>query len=343
MKLKHALTYDDVLLVPKYSTVKSRGDVSLECGFYRDAYDFPVIPANMKTIMGPAMGKAIIDVGGLAILHRFMPFKDQLEMWRELPGEAHQAGMSIGIKESDRENARKMINVGVQVICIDVAHGDSEACVDMTKWLRDAAQGAEEPVMIIAGNVATGEGALRLWNAGANVVKVGIGPGSLCSTRIETGNGVPQLSALMDVYKARKKWVKYNQNNSMRPMGIIADGGIKSAGDCVKALCFADMVMSGNLFAGTDQTPGQQVYVDGKPHKSYAGSSTHKSNHVEGVTVSVPCAGPVGDVIRSLQEGISSGCSYQGVDNLYDLKKNPKFVLVTNAGLKESHPHAQSK
>ena len=152
---------------------------------------------------------------------------------------------------------------------------------------------------------------------------------SLCTTRIETGNGVPQLTALKNVYE-------YAEGN----FKVIADGGIKSSGDIVKALCFSDAVMLGNLLAGTDEAPGNIIKgTDGKTYKEYVGSSTHKSSHVEGVSALVPYKGPVGDVITKLMEGLRSGMSYQGVSNLVDLKKYPEFVTVSNAGLVESRPH----
>jgi IMP dehydrogenase/GMP reductase len=159
---------------------------------------------------------------------------------------------------------------------------------------------------------------------------------SLCSTRIETGNGYPQLSALKNIKE--HPFHSFDKEDLAPPM-IIADGGIRSAGDCVKALCFADLVMIGNLFAGTDEAPGDIITVSGQKFKQYVGSSTHKQRHVEGVVGLVPYKGPVQDVVTHLVEGIRSGCSYQGVHNLQDLKKNPEFVVISNAGLIESHPH----
>lgn len=160
---------------------------------------------------------------------------------------------------------------------------------------------------------------------------------SICTTRVETGNGYPQLSALQNVthgvYRPREEGGK-----TIYPM-FIADGGIKSAGDCVKALCFADLVMIGNLFAGTDESPGEIITVNGQRYKSYAGSSTHKHNHVEGVVALVPYKGSVSSIVQRLVEGIKSGCSYQGVSRIQDLTKDPRFVVISNAGLVESHPH----
>jgi IMP dehydrogenase/GMP reductase len=216
-------------------------------------------------------------------------------------------------------------------------------------------------ILLIAGNVATGSAAKRLWQVGADIVKVGVGPGSLCTTRIETGNGVPQLTALMDVYTAKKDLEKelYNKtakktNNiewlttdqlaqsniiKIRKLMIMADGGIKSAGDIVKALCFADLVMIGNMFAGTEESPGTTIIRDGIAYKEYVGSSTHKTNHIEGVEAIVPYKGKFTDILTKILEGIKSGCSYQGVSSLLELREDPQFIRITNAGLKESNHH----
>lgn len=157
---------------------------------------------------------------------------------------------------------------------------------------------------------------------------------SLCTTRIETGCGVPQLTALEDVYKSSR-----SDYSDVRDYKIIADGGIKNSGDIVKSLCFSDGVMLGSLLSGSDETPGEIIELDGVRMKSYEGSSTHKTNHIEGVKAMVPLKGPVKPIVEKLMEGVRSGCSYQGVDNLLDLKESPEFVEISNAGLVESHPH----
>jgi IMP dehydrogenase/GMP reductase len=158
---------------------------------------------------------------------------------------------------------------------------------------------------------------------------------SLCTTRVETGAGVPQLTAVMDVNEIRASY----QKELGRPLSIIADGGIKNAGDCVKALCFADMVMVGNLFAGTNETPGECLTIDGRLVKQYEGSSTHKTDHVEGVKAFVPTKGPVAGVFKSLHQGIRSGVSYQGATNLTELQDEPQIIRMSASGLRESHPH----
>ena len=335
LKIKEGLTFDDILLVPKYSTVRSRKDIDLSVEFNNGAkFKHPIIPANMKTITGAEMAGKVIDSGGLAILHRFMPAEEQVHIAEDLldfyEDPLHLA-MSVGVKKDDKENLAWFHSVGVRTVCVDVAHGDSISCEEMVAWIKN-----RYPTMfIIAGNVATSWGAKRLWLAGANAVKVGIGPGSLCSTRIETGAGVPQLTALEDVSWMRKDLM----NESTKPLYIIADGGCKSAGDLVKSLCFADMVMTGNLFAGCEETPGHVMMVNGQAVKEYVGSSTHRTNHVEGVAALVHAKGKFEDVLTRLLEGIRSGCSYQGVSKVSDLQEEPDFIRMTGAGLRESHPH----
>jgi IMP dehydrogenase len=353
--IREGLTFDDVLLVPQYSELSSRSLVDLSVKINTFQFKHPIIPANMKTITGKDLAFANSDLGGLSILHRFMPIEEQLEICRDKNIAFHhdRFAVSVGVQSIDRENVSRFVDVGIKIFCIDIAHGDSKLAIEMCQWIRQN----YPDVLIIAGNVATGSAAVRLWRAGADVVKVGIGPGSLCTTRVETGNGVPQLTALMDVAKARSD-MYYNKISIESKLGeisaethdalylnkykhyIIADGGIKSAGDIVKALCFADMVMAGNIFAGCSETPGETVIMNGVSYKNYVGSSTHKANHIEGVAAMVPAKGRFNDILTKLLEGLSSGCSYQGVQNLLELKDNPTFIRITNAGLKESHPHS---
>jgi IMP dehydrogenase len=329
VNIRDGLTYDDVLLEPVYSRVATRRDVDLKMGWALDngidlGFEHPLVPANMDDVAGIDLLRAQLVSGGLAIMHRFQPVGQQVEDFQHLQSEGkNRIAASIGVDWDDFQDAKTMVGAGIGIICVDVAHGDhylAERQVAMLKDLHDA------PI-VIAGNVATKGGAKRLFQAGADIVKVGVGPGSLCTTRIETGCGVPQLTAVMDVTEMRNEFFPFR--------GVIADGGIKNAGDCVKALCFADMVMIGNLFAGTDEAPG----FEGGNYKSYNGSSTHKTNHVEGVRARVKKRGPFDEVLRKLLEGIRSGCSYQGSENLHELKQNPQLVRITSAGLTESYPH----
>lgn len=334
MKIREGLTYDDVLLVPKYSSIQSRSEVDLSVelspGF---KFSHPIIPANMKTVVGVEMIDAISSKGGLAIMHRFLPLSEQISL-AETYKNHNNVGFSIGVKEEGKRSLHALVEAGAKVICLDIAHGDSVMAEEMCDYIHRRFP----QILLIAGNVSTGTGAMRLWRAGAHTVKVGVGPGSLCTTRIETGNGVPQLTALMDVAQARHSLLA-QYGNSLGPLSIIADGGIKNAGDCVKALCFADMVMAGNLFAGTDESPGDFHIINGMKTKSYVGSSTHKGTHKEGVEAFVSGKGSVHEVLQKLFDGITSGCSYQDSKNLNQLKDGAEFVRITNAGIKESGAH----
>lgn len=327
--IKEGLTFDDVLLIPRHSSIRSRSDIKLNVNIGGFRFNTPIIPANMKSVSGEKMLQTMQARGGLGLLHRFMPFGEQLTIMVQPSVLFTHVGVSLGIKEIDMIHLEQFYNIGVRIFCIDVAHGDSDLCIEMTR-----AVAKKKDVLVISGNVATGDGAKRLWEAGADVVKVGVGPGSLCTTRIETGNGVPQLTALMDVAAVRNRIDPTLQNKF-----IIADGGIRNAGDCVKALCFADMVMIGNVLAGTNETPGETINLKGQIYKRYDGSSTHKTNRIEGVTALVPSKGAVEPILIKLEEGIQSGCSYQGSHNLTELKQYVHMVKVSNAGLRESHPH----
>lgn len=342
MEILEGLTFDDVLLVPQYSEIESRSNVDLSVKIDKLEFKHPIVPANMSSVTGVEMVSNIIESKGLGILHRFMPFEEQLNIATDMVDNyGHKNfAVSLGVQGSDVENSQQFYEAGVRIFCIDIAHGDSAHCVHMIKELKQQYSN----ITVIAGNVATGHGARRLWEAGADVVKVGVGPGSLCTTRIETGNGVPQLTALMDVQKVQQELrgrdrARGNRETVKKDYPFIADGGIKNAGDTVKALCFADMVMVGNLFAGCVETPGEIYHFNGVAHKEYRGSSTHKTNHIEGVAAWVPCTGTYKNVLTKLSEGLRSGCSYQGVNSLSELKDSPTFIRITNAGLRESHPH----
>jgi IMP dehydrogenase len=371
-RVRKGYTFDDLLLVPQHSKVVTRSQVDLSVNLGKDIQlGIPIVSANMKNVTGLKMAQAISGMGGLAIIHRFANTNERLDAVRQVSHykQCDNVAFSVGVGGEELNVMHELVRLGAKALCVDVAHGDHENCIEMVREIR----AAYPDVMIIAGNVATAGGAKRLNEAGADVIKVGVGPGSLCTTRVETGNGVPQMSALEEVYNVSFDYgdpkeiaqrlantVSPNANfdhmkaltNTMlhslrdsekRKFKIIADGGIRRAGDIVKALCFADAVMLGSILAGTDEAPGTVVQVDGMPVKAYEGSSTHKTSHVEGVKAYVPLKGPVSPIIQSLLEGVRSGCSYQGVDNLVDLKDNPEFVEISNAGLAESHPHSVTR
>lgn len=336
LNIRDGLTFNDLLLIPKYSDITSRSQVDLKVELNKGfSFSHPLVPANMKTICGLDMAVEIASEGGLALLHRFAPFDEQLK-WIEELHELHSTwnlniGFSVGVNGEEYEKVDVLVKNGARILCVDVAHGHSSQCIRMVKYIAYR----YPDVLLIAGNVATAEGARALWKARADVCKVNIGAGSTCSTRIETGNGVPQLTALSDVWDMKTSYEK----ECGRQLFVMADGGVVNTSDLVKSLCFSNMVMSGYVFAGTDETPGEKLLIDGIEYKSYVGSSTHKTNHVEGVKSIVPAKGPVANVLQKAFEGIRSGCSYQGVKNLDELRIDPQFVRLTNAGWRESGSH----
>jgi IMP dehydrogenase/GMP reductase len=324
--IKEAFSFEDLLLVPQYSDISSRSEVDVSVRIRGFVWDHPIIAANMKSIMSPAMISEIIKSGGLAINHRFQSFEDQVQPFIDYKSEyQNYFGISVGVKDIDLEMSEKFIALGGKIICIDVAHGDSRLCLDMIKKIRRLPKG--DSVLLIAGNAATPGAVKRLSGAGADVIKCGVGGGSICSTRINTGNGTGMMSMLMDIREELRT-------------PIICDGGLTSSGAIVKSLCFADMVMAGSLFAGCKETPSQTVIHNGQEYKVYEGSSTHKTTRVEGVKAVVKPKGTYKETLTKLIDGIQSGCSYQGVSNLIDLKEHPEFRKLTPAAIKESNIHS---
>jgi IMP dehydrogenase len=338
--------YDDVLLVPQYSSIESRVQVSLKTQVGEFSLDLPIISANMDSVTEVAMAKAMSTQGGLGILHRYADVPVVKSWIRELYG--FNYALSVGVKRDDYLAAEIYKSCGVNAICIDIAHGDSKMACDMVSHCESLGFGT-----IIAGNVATASGACRLYDAGANVIKVGVGPGSVCITRTVTGCGVPQLTALMDVNDIfRNRGYEFVG----RPVQIIADGGIRYSGDIVKALAAgADCVMLGSLLAGTAESPGNMVKWQGRTFKEYRGMGSLKAMRKgagdrygqnssgklvpEGVEARVPFKGPLADVVFQLMGGLRSGMGYVGAGTLDDLRAKARFVRITAGGLKESHPH----
>ena len=271
MNVVKGYTFDDVLLIPKHSKIKSRQNVDLQVDLGKNVkLSFPIVSANMKNVTEAKMANALAKLGCLPILHRFFDstakyFSEFRLTSKSIMEYSSNIGISTGVNnlkildiflDFENHEGKNLETLSPAVVCIDVAHGDSKACADMTEYVATKYPSK----LLIAGNVVTRRGAITLHNAGADVIKVGIGPSSICTTRVETGNGYPQLSALANIYD-------YSCYNGKRRFKIIADGGIKSAGDCVKALCFSDCVMLGNLLAGTDEAPGAYINIDGRRYK----------------------------------------------------------------------------
>lgn len=353
-----ALTFDDVLLVPAYSEVLPR-EVSTKARFTRNiSLNIPIVSAAMDTVSEKAMAIMLARKGGISVVHKNMSIEAQARQIREVkeyPAEGDKipcldaegrlrvaAGVGITTDVLDRVTA--LVEAGVDAIVLDSAHGDSHGVVEALRKIK-----AVYPELdTVVGNIATAEAAVRLIEAGADSLKVGIGPGSICTTRIIAGVGVPQISAIYDVAKAAE--------GSGVP--VIADGGLRYSGDIVKALAAGgDSVMIGSMFAGTDEAPGEIFEENGRKFKSYRGmgsvdamkagsrdryfqdgEDSTKKLVPEGVVARVPYKGSVGDIIYQLVGGIRSGMGYCGAADI-DALHTARFVRITANGLVENHPH----
>jgi IMP dehydrogenase len=336
MQRGRGLTFDDVLIVPSKSTVRSRRDPNLQTQVTkRHRLELPFISSNMDTVTEADMAIAMAKLGGLGILHRFMSIENQVAEVRKI----REAGVSliaasIGVIEEERQRATALVKEGVQILTIDIAHGHSVAMLDKMKWLKDT---FGDKIDLIAGNVATPEAVTDLIDAGADAIKVGIGPGSMCTTRIITGAGVPQLTAVAWCSEVARS----------RGIPVIADGGLKTSGDVVKALAAgAQTVMLGSLLAGTLETPGPIHY--GKKH--YRGMASRSAQvswrgglpegmAPEGESTSVPVKGSVRDVVLELAGGLRSGMSYVNAVEVADILEKARFMEMTSNGFRESNAH----
>lgn len=324
---KEFLTFDDVLIQPQYSKILSREHISTASVFLGLNLELPIISSNMDYVTGPDMAIAMYKAGGLGVLHRFAPWNKQLEDMGVVDRAGVPVAFSVGVRDADEAYMRAIQTRSLfnnVIICVDVAHGHHERVFETVAKLKIV-----EGVTVIAGNVATQAGYNYLRYAGADAIKVGIGPGSVCTTREVTGVGVPQLSAIMECAEAR--------DNGRIKTPIIADGGIKTSGDIVKALAAgADMVMLGNLLAGTTECPGDALESPtGLRFRPYRGQSIFGVNGLrytpEGVSGYIEEKGPVADVLRHLREGLRSGMSYAGAMNLEELRDGAIFIRVSSS------------
>lgn len=341
------LTFNDVLLKPRRSPFKSRTDkdISLKTRLGENLLlNIPIISANMDTVTGSDMALSMCNLGGLGILHRFYPSLDNYkEEILKVKNTCSNVAFSVGCGDKWVDFTKNLFQEFSPtypykfIVCLDVAHGHMEQSIETIKALAKI-----NNIFIIAGNVATRDGVLDLVEAGAHCLKVGIGSGSVCTTRIVTGHGVPQLSAIMNARKALDDANFYD-------VGIIADGGITNSGDIVKALAAgADAVMLGSLLAGCDETPGQIFTTKEGSFKMYRGqSSRHFLKDIgkvgvasEGESIEMKAKGPVADIINEIVGGIRSGLTYSGASDLYDLQKKAVFLEITHHGWVESTPHA---
>ena len=331
----HGLTFDDVLIVPRRSEVKSRRDPSLRSKLTKTKFlETPIVAANMDTVTESKMAIAMHQLGGLGILHRFMNIDQQVSEVRSVKEAGAQIiSASIGVNGDYKERAEALVNAGVNLMTIDIAHGHSVQMMDTLKWLKDKFSSLE----VIAGNLATPDAAVDLIEAGADAIKVGIGPGSMCTTRIITGAGVPQLTAIALCAEAAESY----------GVPVIADGGIRTSGDMVKAFAAgAHVIMLGSMLSGTIETPGD--IVNGK--KQYRGMASKKAQiswrgdmpqgmAPEGESTFVTVKGHVSDVIHELTGGIRSGMSYVNATSIEEVKIKALMMEMSSNGIAESRAH----
>jgi IMP dehydrogenase len=339
--MRESLTYDDALLLPQYSEVESRSEVDLEQTLSDSIkLRIPIISSPMDTVTEKDMVIALDEMGALGVLHRYLPLMKQAELAYHCNKDgAKNIGAAIGVTNDYLVRAEALVNIGhVNVLCVDVAHGHHVMVERALKSLKDK---FGDKVHLMAGNVATLEAFNDLADWGADSIRCGIGGGSICTTRIQTGHGVPGLATIFECAE------------SDRDAKIIADGGIKNSGDIVKALAAgADFVMLGSLVAGTAESPGQLLsYTDGSKRKAYRGMASRaaqkawrgKASTAEGVASTVHYKGNVNEVINNLVGGIKSGCSYSGARSLHELRTSAKWTRQSAASMAESLPHILGK
>ncbi len=330
-----ALTFDDVLIVPQKSDIRSRRDPKLTSKLTKNIQiETPIISANMDTITEFDMALAMSQLGGVGILHRFITIDEQAIQARKL----QEAGVkiisaSVGVGEEFKSRAKTLIDAGVNLITIDIAHGHSVQMMETLKWLKDN----HPNIDIIAGNLATPDAARDLIEAGADAIKVGIGPGSMCTTRIITGAGVPQLTAVALCAEVGDEY----------GVPVIADGGIRTSGDMVKAFAAgASTVMLGSMLSGTIETPGE-IKNGRKQYRGMASRSAQDSWRggvpegmaPEGEATQVTVKGHVKDVILEVTGGIRSGMSYVNATTIAEIKNKALFMEMTSNGISESRAH----
>jgi IMP dehydrogenase len=328
-------------MVPQESNVSSRHDVKLDMvigHILPITLKFPVIAAPMDTVCDTDMCIAMNNEGGLGILHRYMTMDFMKAKVRKLIKSGFTFGVSVGATNGYMNDVEDLYNMGVRIILVDTANGHSHYAVDAVRSIRKLSN----DIHIMAGNIATPEGFARIIDAGADSVRVGIGGGSACTTRIVSGHGVPTLQSIIDIHQ-------YRINHDL-PGSIIADGGIRNSGDMVKSFAAgADAVMAGSIFAGTDESPGEVLTnQDGNKVKMFRGMASAaaqkdaagKVSVAEGISTTVPYKGPVKRIFDQIRGGLGSGCSYSGVTNLSELNLDSEYVIVSNASLNESRPHA---
>ena len=344
--IKEALTFDDVTLTPKYSEVlPSDVDTSIILTKFLKL-KIPILSSAMDTVTESKMAIAISKAGGIGVIHRNLEINKQLQEIRKVKKQKLLVGAAVGAGPKEFKRAEAILKENIDMIVVDTAHGHTQKVAEIIKKIRKI---KPKKTLLCAGNIATAEAAKFLASLGVDVIKVGIGPGSICTTRLVAGVGVPQLSAILDVKKALGK----------SKTKIISDGGIKFSGDLAKAIAAgADAVMIGSLFSGTTESPGKILKRKGKLYKTFRGMGSAGAMSVgsadryyqkkfkdiskfvpEGVEGIVKFKGPVNKIIYNLTGGLRSSMGYLGAKTINDLQKRGEFVKISKAGFYESMVH----
>ena len=344
--INEALTFDDVTLVPKYSEIlPSEVDTSIILTSHL-RLKIPLLSSAMDTVTESRMAIAIANVGGLGIIHRNLEISKQLLEIKKVKAKKLLVGAAVGAGPNEFKRAEAILKENVNMIVVDTAHGHTKKVSEIIKFIK---KNKNKKTALCAGNIATAQAAKFLLNLGVDIIKVGIGPGSICTTRLVAGIGVPQLSAIINVRNGVKN----------KDIKVISDGGIKYSGDLAKAFAAgADAVMIGSLFAGTDETPGKLIKKNGKLFKSFRGMGSvgamnkgsadryfqskqkDTSKYVpEGVEGFAKYKGKVKNIIFKLIGGLKSSMGYLGSKQIKNLRDKPQFVKITKAGFYESMVH----
>ncbi|XVH31520.1 guanosine monophosphate reductase [Haloferacaceae archaeon DSL9] len=337
MEIRTGLSYGDVLLVPQRSAVDSRSDVDLSTQLTpRLRLDCPLVSAAMDTVTEAETAAALADAGGLGVVHRFLSIDEQADHVGRVAAEGGPVAAAVGINEAFLDRTEAILDAGADAVVLDIAHGHMEGCLDAVERIRE-----EFDPELVAGNVVTPAAVEDLVAAGADCVKVGVGPGSHCTTREVAGAGVPQLTAVSDCAERAHE------------LGatVVADGGIRTSGDAAKALMAgADTVMMGSFFAGTDEAPGEVVEVAGRRYKRSRGMASAGANSDrtdkeieigagEGVEALTPYKGSIARITEEFLAGVRSGVSYCGGHTIPEARTNATFIRVAASAKEREGAH----
>ena len=345
------VSFDDIILVPQYSDIKSRSEIDTSVSVTNHSenstinFKIPIISSPMSTVTEAHMCNAMRSQGGLGIIHRYNSIEYQCKLLSFVNDNETKAA-AIGVSGDYKERLSALVDKGLRIACIDIAHGDHVLMEKAIEYVKST----YPSLFVIAGNIATGSAYWRLAEAGADAVRSSVGSGSICTTRIQTGHGMPTLQAVININKTKLEMIENNPdwNESNLPY-LIADGGIKNSGDVVKSLAAgADFVMLGSMLSGTKETPGKIIFNDkNKKVKRYNGMASKVAqkdwkgsySSIEGVSSTVPYKGTVSRIVNEIMSNVRSGMSYSGARSLSELKEKAVACRQTSASHAEGNPH----